>query len=122
MQRARYQLCDAETGRIVVPRLEVADTLWRQTVGLIGRDALTPDFGMWLQPCNGIHTLGMRFAIDVVFFDRTGTAIKSAAEVRPYRICGPLMKAHSVLELPAGALARSELAIGRGYAVRSRRR
>jgi uncharacterized membrane protein (UPF0127 family) len=117
MSEKYRQLREAETGRIVVARLELADTAWKQAIGLLGRRALAGDAGLCLSPCNGIHTLGMRFALDVLFLDRNGMALRLAANVRPWRICGPMWRARTVIELPAGTLARQQLAQGRRYEV-----
>jgi uncharacterized membrane protein (UPF0127 family) len=115
MGRSYGQLRDAESGRIVVARLETAHTIWRQTVGLLGRRELTEDEGLCLAPCNGIHTLFMRFALDVMFLDRAGVALRLAPDVRPWRICGPVRGARTVIELPAGTISRRQLKIGARY-------
>jgi hypothetical protein len=109
------QLREAETGRIVVARLEPANTPWKQAIGLLGRRELAPDAGLALTPCNGIHTLGMRFALDVLFLDRDGVAVRLAPNIRPWRICGPVWRARTVVELPAGAIACQGLELGRRY-------
>ena len=41
---------------------------------------------MLLAPCTAVHTVGMRFAIDVVFVDRQGFAVKIVRNLRPWRI------------------------------------
>ena len=111
------QLEEVETGRLVVARLERADSLWKQTVGLIGRREMAEDTGLWLAPCNGIHTFGMRFALDVVFLDREGVVLRLAANVRPWRICGPVWGARAVIELPAGTIAFREITSGCRYRI-----
>lgn len=102
-------LQEAETGRIVVARLEVADTAWKRSVGLLGRKGLAADSGLWLSPCNGVHTLGMRFAMDVLFLDAEGRVLRQVANLRPWRFCGPVRDARTVIELPAGTLAALKL-------------
>ena len=109
------QLREAETGRIVVARLELADNAWKRSIGLLGRQELTPNEGLWLAPCNGVHTLFMRFALDVVFLDRDGIALRLVPNVRPWRICGPVRRARVVIELPAGTITRQQLQVGRRY-------
>jgi hypothetical protein len=63
---------------------------------------------MLLVPCEGIHTFGMKFPIDVVFLDREYRVIKTAESVPPRRIrfC---LRAHSTLELPAGIICARQL-------------
>jgi uncharacterized protein len=111
------QLREVQTGRLVVNRLELADTAWKRSVGLLGRAPLAEDEGLWLAPCNGIHTLFMRCAIDVVFLDRDGVALRLVPNVRPWRICGPVRRARVVIELASGTIARSNLQAGQVYEI-----
>ena len=103
------QLIETETGRVVVPQIIVAQSIVQRTFGLIGKRELSPDSGLWLEPCNGIHTFGMRFAIDVVAFDAAGTVLKMWESIRSFRICLPVARGRTVLELPAGTLANLNL-------------
>jgi uncharacterized membrane protein (UPF0127 family) len=106
---------EADTGRIVVAHLEIADNLWKQTVGLLGKARLEPEYGLWLEPCNGIHTFGMRFPIDVLFLDREGRTLRVVSHLRSWRICGPVRKARTVVELPAGTIQARALQVGKRY-------
>lgn len=71
-----------------------------------------------ISPCNSIHTFGMRFSIDAVFLDRHGKVLALKPDVRPGRLAwGPwhglvLPWMVQVLELPAGTLAPTGLAVG----------
>ncbi len=103
------QLIEVETGRVVVPQIVVARSIVQRTIGLIGKSKLAPTSGFWLEPCNGIHTFGMRFALDVVAFDASGKILKTWVNVRPYRICLPVAQGRTVLELTAGTLAHLSL-------------
>lgn len=109
---AHKQLRLAETGQVVAERLETADTAWKRVVGLIGRKTMPPGTGLWLEPCNGIHTLLMRFPIDVLVLDRAGTVLRVVPHLRPWRYCGPIRGARIVVELPAGTLASIPVAVG----------
>ena len=115
MTRKMVRMIEAESGRVVVARMERADTLWKQTIGLLGRDALEADSGLWLEPCNSVHTFGMRFSIDVLFLNRKGVAIKTAHRIVPYRIAGLLFQAHIVVELPSGILEAQNIVEGHRY-------
>jgi uncharacterized membrane protein (UPF0127 family) len=117
MEFATGEVRERETGRVVVPRVGIADTLWERTVGLMGVPGLEPDGGLWLEPCNGIHTAGMRFALDVVLLDRNGKAIRLTANVRPWRVVGPIRDGNAVMELPVGTIRRAGIVIGRHYSL-----
>jgi uncharacterized membrane protein (UPF0127 family) len=72
--------------------------------GLIGRSALAPDEGLWLDACSSIHMFGMRFPIDVVFL-RRGAVVRLCRAVPPLsaRWCP---SADAALELSAGGIDR----------------
>ena len=94
--------------------LAVADTHWSRLRGLVG--ASPGDFGngwgLWIVPCRGVHTLAMRFPIDVVYLDRDGTVVHVDKNLKPWRFGSIRVQAASVLELPNQALATTGTAIG----------
>ena len=81
------------------------------------RRKLQLGMGMWIVPCSGIHTFFMRFAIDAVFVDRRLRIVRVRPELRPWRLVPIVFGAHSVLELPAGAVAGLRLERGETLAV-----
>jgi hypothetical protein len=87
-------------------RIEVADRGERRRKGLLGRTGLAPGEGLWIVPCEAVHTFGMKFAIDLIFLDRKWRVVKVRHAVRSGRISGSL-RAHSVVELPAGTVRAS---------------
>ena len=111
------RLRESNSGRVVLKRLEVGQGVWQRSVGLIGRASLAPDSGLWLEPCNGVHTWFMRYAIDVVYLDRTGIVLHVAANVRPWRLCLPMKGCRSILELPSGAAERIGILVGSRYEI-----
>lgn len=74
--------------------------------GLLGVESLADGAGLWIAPCEAIHTFGMRMSIDVLFLDGELKISKLIVNLRPARIA-VCMSAHSVLELQAGAIART---------------
>jgi uncharacterized protein len=98
-------------GEVVCPQCVVADTPLRRMKGLLGRSRLEEDEGMLIQPASSIHTWFMRFPIDVVFLDRELRVRRVVEAVRPWRFAFG-WRARAVLELPAGAAARSGLVAG----------
>ncbi len=79
--------------------------------GLLGRDELPEGHGLLIPKSASIHMFFMRFAIDAVFLDREMRVRKVVADLGPWRIAAA-RGAKSVLELPAGAAARAEIAVG----------
>lgn len=91
--------------------VEVADQGARRRKGLLGVDELAPGEGLWIAPCEAVHTFGMRFAIDLVYLDRSRRIVKIRHRVPRSRISGCL-RAHSVLELRAGSAADAGAQVG----------
>lgn len=98
----------------VATELAIANTHWTRLRGLLGLDE--GDFrngsGLWITPCKGIHTLGMGFAIDVLFLDASFKVVDIQREVRPWRFSPIRSKATSVLELPCHTAAQTKTEIG----------
>jgi uncharacterized protein len=102
----------AETGRVIAGRVTKAGSPWERVKGLIGRRTLAEDEGLWLSPCNGIHTFGVAFPIDVVVLDKAGQILRIAASVAPNRVVLPVRCGHSVVEVAAGKAERAGLCVG----------
>ncbi|MGB9415126.1 MAG: DUF192 domain-containing protein, partial [Acidobacteriaceae bacterium] len=79
--------------------------------GLLGRSGLREGEGLWIVPCESVHTIGMQFAIDLVYLDRKHRVRKVRSSVPAWRMSACLL-AHSVLELPAGTIERTETMAG----------
>src|SRR6185503_9764030 len=103
---------NADTGTVVADRVAVATSRVDRAVGLLTRSGMEPGEGLLIQPCRGVHTWGMRFAIDLVALDESGRVVDAVAALRPWRIRLPKRGAVSVLELPAGSLAQSRTRAG----------
>jgi uncharacterized membrane protein (UPF0127 family) len=93
----------------VLASLEVADSRPLRRKGLLGRDGI--EGALLLQPARSVHTIGMRFPIDVAWCDRDLTVLRVARLPRN-RMTRPVARAHAVLEAEAGAFARWNLTVG----------
>ena len=91
--------------------MRVAHTWLARAVGLLATPRLDDFDGLWILPCNSVHTCWMRYAIDVVFVDARGVVMKVVPMLKPWRMAA-CRGARATLELRAG-LAR-ELAIAPG--------
>lgn len=83
----------------------LADGWWSRLRGLMGRPPLQPGEGLWIRPCQQVHTQFMRAPIDVVFVDAEGRVLRVLPAMQPWRFSPFLRQARAVLELPAGAAA-----------------
>lgn len=82
-----------------------ANTFAARLLGLLVRPRLKPGEGLHLAPCASVHTVGMRYAIDVAFLDRAGRVLKLVRQLKPYRAAG-CWGAHAAVELAAGEAER----------------
>jgi len=92
--------------------IEVADTAVRRVKGLLGRECLEDGQGLLFKQCSSLHTLFMRFPIDIVFMDKRCKVLKSKANVHPFKLVAAPLRAYYALELPAGSIARSGTKVG----------
>lgn len=97
------------SGDRVFASLEVADSRRRRARGLLGRDGV--DGALWLPRTRAVHTVGMRFAIDVAYCDAEGRVLE-VVRMRPWRLGLPRLAARSVVEAQAGNLERWGVAVG----------
>ena len=102
LMRVRNLTRQTELGTLV----EVADKGKSRNKGLLGRKGLDAGTGLWIVPCEAVHTFWMQFPIDLVYLDRGMRVKKIRHSVPAWRLSGCL-SAHSVLELPAGTIRAS---------------
>jgi uncharacterized membrane protein (UPF0127 family) len=95
-------------GTTVADRVLVARSMRDRTVGLLGRDSLAADEGLWIERSPSIHMFFMRFAIDAVFVDADRRVTKVVPDLKPWRVVWWAPGARDCLELPVGAAARSD--------------
>jgi len=106
-----YHLINAHTGHMVAAQVEPALTRRARKRGLLGRDSLDPASALVIAPCFAIHTIGMRFAIDVLFVDRGGHVLKIVTDLDRWRFAAA-GGAYAAIEFASGALASRALAVG----------
>ncbi|MDE0653540.1 MAG: DUF192 domain-containing protein [bacterium] len=97
------------SGDRVFASVEVAGSARRRARGLLGRDGV--DGALWLPRTRAVHTLGMRFAVDVAYCDADGRVL-AIVTMRPWRLGRPRLRARSVVEAQAGNMQRWEITVG----------
>ena len=98
-------------GRVLAEHADIADTSLKRRTGLLKHSGLAPGEGLWIVPSEGVHTFGMNFTIDVAFLNRQRVVVKVRTHMSRGRISFCL-RAHSVIELPAGTLDESGTTMG----------
>lgn len=95
--------------------LEIADSGRERRRGLLGRDGVAG--ALLLSPANAVHTVRMRFAVDVAYLDRE-LRVLAVRTMRPWRLGRPRPRARHVLEAQAGAMRGWGLGRGARVVVR----
>lgn len=95
-------------------RLAIADTHWTRLCGLVGKSSsdFPQEHGLWIVPCRGVHTLGMRFPIDVIYLTRENVVLHLEPALAPWRFAPVRLGAASVLELPENTVRSTGTTIG----------
>jgi hypothetical protein len=92
---------------VLANSIVLADCGESRRKGLLGRAGLSPDEGLWIVPCEAVHTFWMRFSIDLVYLDRRLKVRKTRSGVRPWKLSA-CFSAHSVLELASGTIRETQ--------------
>jgi uncharacterized protein len=104
-------LVNATKKTVVSDRCRFANSVFKRMIGLLNRKALAQGEGLLLDRCYGIHTVGMRFPIDVLFLDKELQVMRAVPALPPFRTC-VVKHAVYVLELPVGSIQRSQTEAG----------
>ena len=99
----------------------IADGFSTRLVGLLRDKTLANGDGLWILPCNSIHSIGMHFVFDAVFLDKSLRVVHLVREMRPWRISKIVFAAHSVLEVPSGLISRTSTELGDQFEMRKER-
>ncbi len=99
------------SGLLVADSVQVAGNSALRRKGLLHHTSLGPQQGLWIVPCESVHTIGMKFPIDLVYLDSKYRVRKLRSDVPAWRI-SMCLSAHSILELSAGTIERTGLKVG----------
>ncbi len=100
-----FSLIHTPSGQAVA-RVVRADGWWEQGRGVLGLSSLAPGEGLWLPGVSSVHTLFVRFSLDLLFLDGDFRQICARPRVPPWRPVVWAPGAHHTVELGAGTLAR----------------
>lgn len=102
-------VAQSHSGEIVVSEsVKHAITFAQRFKGLLFSDQLKG--ALVLHKCSAVHMMFMRYPIDVLFAEKDGKIVRCVSDLKPWR-CSPFVKkAYFAVELPAGTIARNQLA------------
>ncbi len=107
----KLQIANRTRNTVLGDSIDIADTSAKRRTGLLNREGLAPGEGLWIVPCESVHTFFMKFAIDLVYLGKDRKVRKVRHAMKPWRLSACL-SAHSILELPAGAVAKTGTRLG----------
>ncbi len=93
--------------------IKIAESFIQKLTGLVFRKKILANEGLLFQDCNSIHTLWMRFSLDVVFLDSDNRVLRVFRELKPFRFTPVVRESSKVLEIKAGI--SSKLGIKEGF-------
>jgi hypothetical protein len=106
-----YKVVNITRNTTLGVEIALARSSRERRTGLLKQDLLKEGYGLWIAPCEAIHTMFMQFAIDVVFLDRKYRVRKIQQCLLPWRM-SLCLAASSVLELPVGTIAATSTVAG----------
>jgi len=104
---AEVRVVQDGSGIQVGSRVAVVDSWWHRLRGLLARPPIQKGEGLLLLECGSVHTVGMRYPIDVAFLDAEGRIVRCIRRLGPWRIGLGGDAAVHTLELPAGRLGET---------------
>jgi uncharacterized membrane protein (UPF0127 family) len=111
-QKKTVRAINTTRGTVVGERIRVAESGLETIVGLLGERELPSGDGLLIVPSQGVHTWGMRFAIDVMVLDAAWNVIAIRCDMRPFRMTRLFWKAAAVLELQTGTVDSTGTVVG----------
>lgn len=106
------ELRDWETGECIASQVEEASTFFARLRGWMFTPPPNADRALHITPCRSVHTFFMKYPIDVLYLDASGTVVGFDESLRPYRVGRVVPNARTVVELPAGRIRETRIAIG----------
>ena len=106
------QAVNRSNSMVIASDLRKANGFLPKLRGLIGKTVFEKGEGLWMAPCRAIHTIGMRFPIDVVFMDKDFTVRKIVKCLRPFRPIVYCYRANGIMELPVGTIENANIQVG----------
>ena len=91
-----------QQGSELLPQVLMTETSWERMRGLLGHGSLPIETGMLFSPCGSLHTLGMRFALYIVYFDVNWQVLRIVRNLKPWQFSFGGWRARAALEMQSG--------------------
>ena len=106
------RIVNVSKNTLLADKIELANTFLRRLIGLLGRQKMNKSEALILIPSNCIHSLFMRFTIDVVFLDKFGKVIGISSSFKPFRLSPVYFNSNLVIEFPENTLKLAQTQLG----------
>lgn len=107
----RLRVTNRRSGQLLTSHAGIANTSELRRRGLLQHTSLAEGDGLWIAPCEAVHSFGMKFTIDVLYLSKQKIVLKTRPNMVKRRI-SLCLRAHSVLEVPAGMIAKTGTLVG----------
>lgn len=101
-----YRVRNLTRGTSIGEAIACAESSAERRTGLLKHTKLDEGEGLWIVPCEAVHTFFMKFALDLIYLDRKKRVRGVRRAVGPWRM-SMCFAAHSVIELPVGMIERT---------------
>jgi uncharacterized membrane protein (UPF0127 family) len=102
----KFNVRNLTRGTSIGDAITSAETSTERRTGLLKHSRLAEGEGLWIFPCEAVHTFFMKFALDLIYLDRKKRVKSVVQSVKPWRLSACFL-AHSVIELPVGTIERT---------------
>lgn len=103
-------------GQEIATKVRIANTFFKRFIGLLCDKKIEAHEGLLIDPCNQVHTFGMKFDIDVVFVSKSGEIIHTESQMTPGKVSPTIIKCQKVLELKSGTVEKKCIMNGKRIA------
>ena len=98
----RYKILNSSNDITLLEDASLADSYFTRLKGLLGKSSLKDDEGLIIKPCNSVHTIGMKFSIDIAFVDKNNVIIHIIKDMVPGKLSSIVKKSSYVIESKGG--------------------
>ncbi len=107
-----FKYINGDSNEMIASRVFAADNFLQRLFGLLFKNPLKDGEALLIRDCRSIHTIGMRYSIDIVFIDENGKVISTLKDIPPWRFTPYIREARSVIEFRSGSLKGETLNAG----------
>ncbi len=105
-------LRNRSSDNLIAERILTLDRQFHQTLQMLNRSGIPGNSALWINPCNGIYTVGMKYPVDIAFLDKNGIVVKILRDFPPDCFADSGPSAISAIELPNGRLSETDTRLG----------